>query len=292
MNSYNFYRLVHVIINRIGIAKYLKDELYIRLTYRRLIGHKLNLDNPITFIEKLNWLKLYDRKPEYTRMVDKFEAKKYVASIIGEEYVIPTYGIWNKFDDIDFNTLPNQFVLKCTHDSGSIFICRDISKFDFKRVKKIVSQSIKRNYYYPGREWVYKYIKPRVMIEKLISENKEISINDYKFFNFNGIPKLIQVDIDRFSNHKRNFYDINWNHLDLKLVYENANSKVERPKNLEKMVEFSRILAYNIPFCRTDFYSIGDKIYFGEITFYPEAGFKSFTPDKWNKIIGDWILIK
>jgi hypothetical protein len=255
------------------------------------MGQRLNLDNPQTFNEKLNWLKLYDRKPEYSIMVDKYEAKKYVANIIGDEYIIPTYGVWDKFDDIDFKKLPDQFVLKCTHDSGSIFICRDKRKFDLKTAKKVIEKSMKRNYYYPGREWVYKDVKPRIMVEKLMLESNGVDINDYKFFNFNGIPKFIQVDIDRFSNHKRNFYDLDWNLLDVELTYERYSRKIVKPLNLDKMVEFSRLLAVNIPFCRTDFYSIGNNVYFGEITFYPDAGFKNFSPKVWNNILGSWIKL-
>lgn len=287
-----FYKIVIFILRLTRLANILPDKLYLKLLYRRVMGKKLNLDNPKTFNEKLNWLKLYDRKPEYSRMVDKYEAKKYVASIIGEECIITTYGVWERFDDIDFNQLPDQFVLKCTHDSGSIYICRDKSKFDFKGVRNTIEKSLSRNYYYPGREWVYKDVKPRILIEKMITDNNGVDINDYKFFNFNGSPKFIQVDIDRFTNHRRNFYDLNWQLLDVELTYERTNSKIEKPQNLEKMVVFSRLLAKNIPFCRTDFYSIGDKIYFGEITFYPEAGFKNFSPELWNKNIGDWIPIK
>lgn len=271
----------------------LPDELFLKVTFRVGMKKKLDLLNPQTFNEKLQWLKLNDRKDIYTKMVDKYEAKNYVASIIGEEYIIPTLGIYDSFDEIDFKKLPNQFVIKCTHDSGGLVIVKNKSTFDKIEAKKKINKCLKKNYYYSGREWPYKNVKPRIIIEKYMSNNNE-ELEDYKIHNFNGIPKVILVCKDRYKNTglTEDFFDTDWKHLDIKRPYhDNSNSIINKPKKLNEILELSKKLSKNIPFVRTDFYIIEDKIYFGEITFYPSSGFSEFVPEKWDYELGSWLII-
>lgn len=266
------------------------DEKFLKIKYFLIFRKKLNLDDPETFNEKLQWLKLYNRKPEYTKMVDKYEVKKYIADLIGNEYLIPTLGIYDSFDDIDFKKLPNKFVIKCTHDSGSILICKDKSVIDINKAKKQFNKTMKRNFYYFGREWAYKNVKPRIIIEKYMEDESLSELKDYKVFNFNGQSKLIQVDFNRFSGHKRNMYNTKWEKLDMNLIYKiNKDIQIEKPQHLEQILKLSSKLSKGSPFMRTDFYVIKDKIYFGEITFYPESGFGKFIPEKYDKTLGDLI---
>ena len=270
--------------------KWIPDKKYIKIKYKLEMNKKLNLQNSQTFNEKLQWLKLYDRNPAYTKMVDKYEAKKYVADIIGKEYIIPTLGVWENFGDIDFSKLPNQFVLKCTHDSGGLVICRDKSKLNMKDARRKINKSLKRNYFYSGREWPYKNVKPRIIVEKYMVDESKTELKDYKIFNFNGIPQFVQVDFNRFKDHQRKLYSINWKELDFNFVYPiNKKVKINRPENLKKILELAKKIAKDHPFLRTDFYVINDKIYFGEITFFPEAGFGKFVPEKWDRKLGDML---
>lgn len=269
----------------------LKDELYIKLCYRARIGKELNLNNPQTFNEKLQWLKLYDRNPEYTEMVDKYEAKKYVADIIGDKYIIPTLGLWNKFEDINFEKLPNQFVLKCTHDSGGLVICKDKSKLNLKEAKRKISKSLKTNYYYHSREWPYKNVKPRIIAEQYMVDESGTELKDYKFFCFNGEPKLLYIAKDRPYATKFNYYDMNFKKLPFKQHYENFNDCIEKPKGFDKMVELSKKLSKNIPHVRVDFYDINGKVYFGELTFYHLSGFEKFEPEEWDRKLGDMLKL-
>ena len=268
----------------------LPDKLYLK----QILGKKLNLKEPKTFNEKIQWLKLNDRKNQYTTMVDKYEVKEYVANIIGEEYIIPTLGIYSSFDEINFNELPNSFVLKCTHDSGSTIICKDKSEFNIEKAKEKINKALKQNYYYGAREWPYKNVKPRIIIEKYMVDESGIELKDYKIFNFDGISRLIQVDFGRFKDHKRNFYDINWNYIkELSIQYPtDPNRIIKKPENLEKMIELAQKLSQGIPHLRTDFYSINEKIYFGELTFYHGAGFEKINPENWNYELGKMINLK
>lgn len=288
---YNPDLLLSWTINK-GILKWIKDETCLKIKYKAALNQKLNIDNPQTFNEKLQWLKLYDRNPEYTKMVDKYEAKKYVANIIGEEYIIPTLGVYDKFEDINFATLPNQFVIKCTHDSGGLIICKDKTKLNIKEARKKINKSLKRNYFYTGREWPYKNVKPRIIIEKYMVDESKTELKDYKIFNFNGIPQFVQVDFNRFKDHQRKLYSINWKELDFNFVYPiNKKVKINRPENLKKILELAKKIAKDHPFLRTDFYVINDKIYFGEITFFPEAGFGKFVPEEWDRKLGDMLKL-
>lgn len=273
------------------IKKYIPDKIFLKYLYYKRTNNKINLANPQTFNEKLQWLKLYDRNPEYTKMVDKYEAKKYVADIIGEEYIIPTLGVWKKFEDIDFNKLPNQFVLKCTHDSGGLVICKDKTKLNIEEAKKKINKSLKRNYYYSGREWPYKNVKPRIIAERYMLTNEQKELIDYKFFCFNGKVQTILVCSNRKGNFKNtNFYDINWSlQAFTREKHENSKEIIEKPENLDKMIKIAEKLSKDIPFVRVDLYEIGGKVYFGELTFYPSSGFEGFEPEEWDRKLGEMI---
>ena len=280
-------------LGRRGLLNWMSDEKYLKLLYKATLKKDLDLENPKTFNEKLQWLKIHDRNPEYTKMVDKYEAKKYVASLIDEEYIIPTIGVYEKFDDIDFDKLPNQFVMKCTHDSGGLVICKDKKTLDIKKARKKINKCLKRNFYYFGREWPYKNVKPRIIIEKYMTDESNEELKDYKVYNFNGEPRVIQVDYNRFVAHKRNLYDKDWKYIEAAIQYpSNSNIKIKKPQNLKKMLELSKKLSKDIPHVRCDFYSIEDKIYFGELTFYSESGFGKFKPENFEKEMGEWIEIR
>ena len=273
-------------------ARLYPDTFYVKAHYRLVMGSKLNLKEPITFNEKLQWLKLYDRNPKYIQMVDKIAVKKYVADIIGEEYIIPTLGIWDKFEDIDFNKLPNQFVLKTNHSGGSngVVICKDKSTLDIEAARKELNKSLRTNYFYKTREWPYKKIKPRILAETYLEDESKSELKDYKFFCFNGEPKIIQVDFHRFEDHTRNIYDIDWKLLDLKIkIKNNPNFIINKPVQLNKMLEFASLLSKNIPHVRVDFYYANGKIFFGELTFYHGSGTENFIPSNWNYKLGNWI---
>lgn len=271
----------------------LPDKWYIMLKFYKNFGHFPNLKDPVTFSEKIQWLKLQNRNPLYTKMVDKYEAKKYVANIIGEEYIIPTLGVWDKAEDIDFDTLPDQFVLKATHDSGRVIICRDKSTLDRSWAIEEMRQSLKRDFYSVTREWPYKNVPRRIIAEQLlIDETGTKDIKDYKFFCFNGEPKYCQVIRDRFTEETIDFYDMEWEHqifVGLNPVARNGKTPVARPKTLETMRQICRKQAKGIPFVRIDLYEVNGKVYFGEITFYPMSGMGTFTPNRWNYILGDLI---
>jgi len=269
------------------------DKMYLEIMFWARLKYRLKLTNPQTFNEKLQWLKLYDRKPEYTIMVDKYEVKKYVASLIGENYVIPTIGVWERFEDIDFDKLPNQFVLKCTHDSGGLVICRNKKDFNFQHARQKIDKSLRLNYYYHGREWPYKDVIPRIIAEEYISGING-DVIDYKVHNFNGEPKIILACSERFSASglREDFFDTNWNHLELnRPKYPNREVEIPRPETLEEMLSVSRKLSKNIPFVRTDFYEVNGKLLFGEITFFPSSGFEPFAPEGWDLKLGQWITL-
>lgn len=267
------------------------DKLYLKTYYSHCFKKKLDLKKPQTFNEKLQWLKLYDRKPIYTTMVDKYAVKKYVAARIGEEYIIPTLGVWDHFDDIDFDNLPNQFVLKCTHDSGGLVICKDKVSFDKKEAKRKIQNCLKRNYYLTGREWPYKNVPRKIIAEKYM-EDETGQLRDYKFYCFNGEPKIIMINSDReIGKTKADYFDMDFNWLDLKWGYEHALVKPLKPINFEKMKELAVVLSKNIPELRVDFYEVNNKIYFGELTFFDGSGFDKIEPKEWDKKIGDWIKL-
>ena len=282
-----------VFLSSRGIIQ-LRDETYLRLLYKLRLGKKLDLDNPKAFNEKLQWLKLRDRKRIYTTLVDKYAVKKYIADTLGKEYIIPTIGIYNGVDEIDFERLPGQFVIKCTHDSGGCVVCKDKKTLNIDEAKATIQKSLNRNYYLVGREWPYKDVKPRIIIEKYIEDKNSGDLKDYKFFVFNGKVKCFKIDFDRFKKHRANYYDRDAKLLEFGEVVcpPNYKKKLEMPKNLKQMILLAEKLANNIPFVRIDFYEVNGKIYFGEITFYPSSGFGRFVPEKWDMILGDWLVLE
>lgn len=276
-----------------GIYNKMSDEKYLKKAHKVYLHKELDLINPKTFNEKLQWLKLYDRNPDYRKMVDKAEVKKYISEVIGEEVIIPTIGIWNNFDEIKFEELPEQFVLKCTHDSGDPIVCRNKSELDLRKVKKYFKKYLKRNYYYYAREWTYKDLQPRIIAEKYMSDKgrENESLTDYKFFCFNGKPKYVYTVKDREKGYEKSlhrFYDINWNLQNVDLDHRGDQYEAEsKPETLDKMIEIATILSKNIKFVRVDLYQCNGKVYFGELTFYPRAGWEPFEPECWDYLLGE-----
>lgn len=274
------------------IVKAIPDKLFLKLHYRISCGKRLNLRDPQSFNEKIQWLKLYDHNPLYIIMVDKYEAKKYVANLIGEEYIIPTLGIYDKFEEIDFDSLPEEFVLKCTHDSGSIVICNDHSVFDAEKAKYTITHGLKRNYYYVGREWAYREVKPRIIAEQYMVDETGFELKDYKVFCFGGEPLLIQVDYNRFSGHMRNLYSCNWEYIHGTSMYPtNPDKQIEKPVALNTMLDLAKKLSQGIPHVRVDFYIINDHVFFGELTLYHGSGFEKYTPESLNMQLGSYLRL-
>ena len=280
------------ILDSLGTYNHLSDEAYLRKMYKFWMGKELNLNDPKTYTEKIQWLKLYDRKPIYTTMVDKCEAKKYVAERIGEQYIIPTLGVWDKFEDIDFNSLPNQFVLKCTHDSGGLVIVRDKSTFNESRARKKINKCLKTEYFYHGREWPYKNVKPRIIAETFMEDEETAELRDYKFFAFNGEAKALFVATERQkagTEVKFDFFDMDYNHLPIRNGHPNADMVPQKPKCFEEMRELAGKLSEGIPQVRVDFYEVNGKVYFGELTFAHFGGMVPFKPNEWDKTFGDLV---
>lgn len=280
------------------------DEKYLKMMWRIKFGYKLDLENPRTFTEKLQWLKLYDRKPEYTDIVDKYEVKKIVADKIGEEYIIPTLGLWNSVDEIDWDNLPQQFVLKTTNgsDSGGVVICKNKAEFDREAARKKLSKSLKSDVYKTMREWPYKNIKKRILAEAYLTDeyntdNQQIENNggqlkDYKFYCFGGTPKFMLIASNRFTNHNFNYYDMDFNKLPLtSAVGSQAEVVFEKPERFDEMIKIATVLSQGFAHIRVDLYSSGGKVYFGELTFYDSSGYDDFSCEEWNKKCGDWITL-
>ena len=274
-----------------GHLKWIPDKQALQLWYRSIFGKKLNLKDPKTFNEKLQWLKLYDRNNIYPTIVDKYTAKKYVSDIIGDEYLIKTLGVYDCFEEIDIEKLPNSFVIKCTHDSGGIVICTDKNKLDFTQAKNKIEKSLACNYYYEGREWPYKVIKPRVIVEEYMSNDDGKQLMDYKFFCFNGHVKCLYVsEGSHTKNQKLQFFDVTYSPMDCKRKdYLEYNKLPQKPLNFDLMINLAEKLSYGIPHVRVDLYEINNKVYFGEMTLYTCSGFIPFVDEKWDRIFGDYL---
>lgn len=277
----------------------LSDETCLRFRYYTKFLEWPNFDNPRKFNEKMQWLKLYNHRPEYVKLVDKYEVKKYVSGAIGEQYVIPTLGVWEQFDDIDFDLLPNQFVLKCTHDSGSVMVVRDKSKFDKGKAKEYFDKALKENYFWAGREWYYKNIKPRIIAEEYVEDNQtevnkngEKCLSVYKFFSFNGEPKIIQtIKNDKTSFRTIDYFNLDWERLPFRQQYPTSEIPVNKPQKLQEMIELVRKLSAGIHFVRVDLYEVNGDIKFSEFTFFSDAGYAQFYPTEWDTILGSWIKL-
>ena len=278
-----------------GCFRWMPDKAYIQWMFRSQIGQWPDLKHPKTFNEKLQWLKLHDRRPEYTVMADKYLVREYIAGALGEAYLIPALGVWDDPEEIDFAKLPDQFVLKCNHNSGlGMYICRDKSKIDIQEVKKGLLRGLKQDYYLTGREWPYKNIPRKIVCEQYMTNNGE-ELADYKIHCFNGEPKMILVCRDRFkeSGLTEDFFSEKWEHLPVKRpAHSNAAEPIEKPQQLEEMLMLAKKLANGIPFVRVDFYVIEGNIYFGELTFFPMSGFETFVPESWDSVFGQWISLK
>lgn len=279
-----------------GFYDRMTDEDFIRKKWKIRMGYNIDLSNPQTFNEKLQWLKLHDHNPIYCTMVDKYEVKEYVGKIIGNDHIIPTLGVWDRFEDIDFNALPGQFVLKCTHDSGGLVIVKDKSKLNIEFARKKINQSLKKNYYYVGREWPYKHLLHRIIAEKYMVDESGEQLRDYKVLCFNGEPKLIEYHQGRFTDHQtQDFYDTEWNLTTISQTgnphYQINKNPSPSPKRLKQMLELSEILSKGIPHIRVDWYCIEDKLFFGELTFFDGDGFEPFDNPDDDLMLGSWITL-
>ncbi len=275
-----------------GFYDHLSDEAYLRKVFEPYVGYPLDLNNPKTFNEKIQWLKLYDRRPVYTTMADKYAVKDYVASVIGPQYIIPTLGVWDRFDDIDFHSLPDQFVLKCTHDSGGLVIVKDKRKMDIRAARKKISSSLKRDYYLFGREWPYVNVPRRIICEKyMMDETGEL--RDYKVLCFHGEPKLIEFHQGRFTDQRtQDFFDTAWNKTPITQVgLQNSKTPIPCPQSLQLMLDYSRLFSQDIPHIRIDWYSINGQLFFGEFTFYDASGFDPFDDPADDAMLGSWITL-
>lgn len=289
-----FYTIIRWLAYR-GKLDWLPDRMYLKVLYYATMHKKLELTSPQTFNEKLQWLKLYDHNPEYTKMVDKYEAKKYAADRLGKQHIIPTLGVYDRFEDIDFDALPDRFVLKCTHDSGGLVIVKDKHTFDRAAAKVKIKRSLNSNYYYTGREWPYKNVKPRIIAEQYMEDfDGSGDLTDYKIHCYSGEPKAIQVISNRYGpgEMRNDYFDLNWVNYGLQRGhYTNSNMEVKKPAQMNEILALSRILSANIPFLRVDFYVINNKVYFGEMTFFPASGFRKFTPEFFDAMFGEWITL-
>lgn len=284
-------RILQGILNKTAILW--PDKLFLKLKFRLTMGQKLNLRTPKTFNEKLQWLKLYNRKPEYTTMVDKYAVKEYVAKIIGEEYIIPTLGVWNSVSEIDWDSLPNQFVLKTTHGGGGcdVIICKDKATLDKVAAKEKLNRSLRSGIFWNFREWPYKNVPKRIIAEKFMTNNGK-DLEDYKIHCFNGEPKFILVCSNRYGGGAMidDFYTPEWKLMDVRRPGHPKSEKASKaPELLQQMLELSRILSKDIPFLRTDFYIIENQIYFGELTFFPASGMSKFEPEEYDETFGNYL---
>jgi oligosaccharide repeat unit polymerase len=286
-------KLTIIYILNFKAFRIIPDTIFLKIKYRLTMGKKLDLSNTKTFNEKLQWLKLYDRNPLYTNLVDKYEVRKYIEKTIGKDYLIPLLGVYDDFEQINFNTLPNQFVLKPSHTSGDIYICKDKKNINFTDLKKKVNMWLKRRYYWIHREWPYKNVKPKIICEKYMVDESGTQLKDYKFMCFNGDVKCSFVCLNRNSINGLNvdFYDMNWKNMPFTRHYPNSGITIPRPENFDKMVEFAKKLSKGIPFVRVDFYEVYGHLYFGELTFYPGSGYEEFNPESYDYLLGSWIKL-
>lgn len=268
-------------------------DRFLKKMYKIKMGRDLDLENPVLYTEKLQWLKLYDHRPEYTTMVDKFAAKQYVAERIGEQYVIPLLGVWDNVNDIDFSKLPDQFVLKTTHDSGAIVVCKDKKNLDVRATRKKLNHFLKRRYYDCNREWPYKNVPPRIIAEVYMEDSIHKELRDYKFFTFGGKPKVLYIAQGRGTGGSTvaDFYDMEFQHLPFTIDHDMAENPPQKPHCFEEMKKLAEILSEGTPQLRVDFYEVDGKVYFGEMTFFHCSGFEEFHPEEWNKIFGDWVTL-
>lgn len=275
-----------------GLLNFISDEKYLRAVFKAETGYPLDLSHPKTYNEKLQWLKLYDRRPEYILYADKYKVRDYISETIGKKYLIPLVGMYKNAKDIPWNHLPNRFVLKCNHASGTNIICKDKSKLNICATEKQLNRWLKKNAYWGAREWCYKDIDPCIVCEEFIGTEDGNTPDDYKFMCFNGVPRLIQVHHDRFGNHTLDYYTPTWERADLKRIDADVSDKtLSKPDNLEEMLYLSRVLSRDMYYARIDLYCINGKVYFGEITMYPTGGFSTFENYEDDLLLGSYMKL-
>ena len=274
------------------LSHIIPDKAYLKMQYRANLGKKLNLKNPSTFNEKLQWLKLYNRNTKFVAMVDKYAVREYISQRIGEEYLVPLIGVWNKAEDIDFSMLPQQFVLKCNHDSGSVIVCKNKDAEDKNAIVEKLKAKLNRDMFYWSREWPYKHISRKIICEKYMQDLRFETLNVYKILNFNNGDQIIQViQDDKTPNESIDYFDAEWNRLEMKQNFPNSKAPLEKPKTLNIMLELGSKLSEGFPFLRTDFYEVNGRVYFSEFTFFSDAGMCRFVPEKWDEELGSRIDI-
>lgn len=276
----------------IKLLSFVPSAPYLKMVYRIKTGEKLHLKNPVGFNEKLNWLKLNHIHPEYTQLVDKLAVRDYIREKIGEDYLFPLLGSWDSFDDIDFDALPDKFVLKCNHDSGSVKLITDKSKMDKAALKAFFERRLAMNAYCLGREYPYKDVPPKMMAEAFMEAPDGGGINDYKFFCFHGEPKLLFVATDRATDVRFDFFDMDFQHLDIVNIHEQSGKEIQKPSCFEEMKSLAETLSQGMEFVRIDLYEIGGRVYFGEFTFFHGGGFYLFYPAHWEKDLGDLLPLE
>lgn len=268
----------------------ISDELYLKMLFKNTFNYRLNLKNPQTLNEKMQWLKVHERRPEYSKVVDKYLVREYVAELVGEQYLIPLLGVWDNVDEIVFDKLPKRFVLKCTHDSGSVFVVWDKKSVDLEDIKKKLNRALKQNYFYRGREWAYKNVKPRIIAEQYLEDEKMNDLIDYKLMVFNGKVKCSYTCTERSSSTglKVTYFDMDWNKMPFERAHPVSEKPIEKPCNFDEMVRIAEVLAEPFTFARIDFYEVNTKLYVGEITLYPIG---TFEPNKYDSILGEWLAL-
>lgn len=286
-------RKCYELVKKTGLLNLLSDKTYVTLKYRLNMGHPLRLRNPQTFTEKLNWLKLYDHDPRYPGVVDKWEVMDFVKERIGEAYCVKKFGVWEHFDQIDFDALPDRFVLKCTHDSGGVVICKDKATFDQEAARKKLEASLKTNYYWLNREWPYRQIQPRILAEEYLEDATSHSLPDYKFFCFDGEPKFLFVVIGRAEGKTcADFFDTEYHRFPVRQRHPNAPVPPEKPQCFTEMLELSRKLSAGFKHVRVDFFQVNGKVYFGEMTLTHSGGYHPFQPESYDELFGSYLHLE
>lgn len=271
------------------------DRLSIRYIFKKKLGYKCDLEHPKSFNEKIQWLKLHDRKEIYHDLVDKDKVKHVIGDLIGDEYIVPTLGVWKRFDEIDFARLPNRFVLKCTHDSASVVLCKDKTSFDCFSAREKLTEALRTDYYhYEGKQWAYKGVERRIIAEEYLDEGSNVGLTDYKFMVFGGECRCVFVCSGRHSRLRLDAYDTDWQLMPFtRNNHPNMKERIPRPQCYDTMLMLAENIAkfVNNPFVRVDFYQVDGKVYFGEVTFYPEGGLGRFSPIEWDYVMGEWIKL-
>lgn len=276
-------------LSRRGLLRFIPDAPFLKMQYYLKLGERLNLKEPKLYNEKLQWLKLYDRQMRYHQLVDKIAVRDYVAPIIGDIYLVPVLQTCDAVEDVNWDALPSRFVIKCAHGSSSNIICRDKAALDIEEAKEKLRYWMKKDLFNLSREWPYKGVKPRILIEEFLESDTGDVPYDYKIMCFSGVPKYIIVDVDRYTNHTRNYYDTNWVKQDVFNRHPNYEGDVPRPKKLNEMLDIAHKLSQGFPHIRVDLYAIGDKVYFGEMTFFHGYGMEVFRPRSFEQMLGDLI---